>query len=147
MCVVTIVRENEIGIGLALQRLEPGLDGLSLLRKETVPESQYLNLCARRLREEIGCRSLGLALSLSNAAEDAPMDFQADAAREHAEQRRANTDLDVVRMGTKTQNRHAVTGAGKLQGLHDVTLSVTSRCRDATALYLVPSSLRVPACL
>ena len=76
------------------------------------------------------------------------LSVQADVSRDHAQQRCTRTDLNVIGMGTKAEDRQPLAGGCELQGLHDVMLSSASHSKKgAMASRLVRPFLRILAYL
>ena len=106
MCVVAAVGEDKIGIDTLFQRFEPGFDAISLLGEKPIPERPSPRFCAfAAALQEIRRRRPRLPFASPAPLKHAPLDFEANAAVDHAQKRRAYADLYVVRMGAKTEHR------------------------------------------
>ena len=100
----------------------------------------------RRTRQEIRRRSPRLLFPISGTAQNTPLNIQLDAALNHGQQSCAGTNLNVVRMRAEAENRQAVTGGGKLQRFHIITLTKRMFCQDAKEFLPARPFLREVVC-
>src|SRR5262249_34843420 len=130
MRVIPAMRENKIRIGAAFKSLEPRLYLCALFREETILEGHHLDLGALSRRQEISRRGpcFLVPVAAATAAQDTPLDIDANAALHHAEERRAGSYFNVVRMCTQTQDGQWPAGIDQLQCPHRATPPLNFDC-------------------
>jgi hypothetical protein len=100
MRVIATMSQDDIGINTRFQNLEPRFDLLSLFRKKSVAKRHDFNVCARRICQKVGRRCSCFAFPLARSAQDAPVNIETNAPVQQAQEGRARSDLNVVRVRT-----------------------------------------------
>src|SRR5580698_7063205 len=98
MRVVATVRQDDVGINLPFQRLEPRFDLLTLFREKPVPKRHYLYFSDGRVGKKVCSGRPCFELALACAAKNTPMNIQANTPIQQAQKRRSRSDLNVIRM-------------------------------------------------
>jgi hypothetical protein len=104
MPIVSIVREDNVGIELVLEFLELFLDFMAQKRQEAIAIILDFYVAFTSLLEKGGSASSGFLSPHLIRAEDDPLDTHAIMPLEKLEQGSAAADLDVITMRPQTKN-------------------------------------------
>src|ERR1700722_17034347 len=145
MRIVARMAQDHVGRRAPFQPLEPGFDVGSLVREEAVLELCQLDDRPFRIGEKClgGCTRLVGTWAVG--AEHYPVDVQAHAAINPAEDGCAGADFDVIRMSTDTKNGQALTRTCKSNEPHPIFLSAPAEVAPEFQLRsqgIVPFSTR-----
>ena len=116
--IVAPMGQDDIWLRPGLEAFHPGLQLPAVVGKEAVPEPLQLDLHTLGSgRERLG-GGLRLGGALAGGAQDAPVDIQADASIDPAEDGGAGADLDIVGVCAETEHGEPFAGSGEPQSVH-----------------------------
>src|SRR5947208_1015975 len=139
MPVIAIMGQDNVGRETFLERLNVLLDRRSVVREETVAETFHQNLAfSRALKKETSALKR-FFFPLSVRTQNHPGNFQLWMFLEPAEDRASAADLNIVGVGTQTQNpARGICRLERVQGEHqrcDLRCGLSgTRSTEVTAL-------------
>ena len=101
---VAPVAQDDIGRCTLAQRLEPSLDLVALVGEGTVLERRQIDDNSGRICQKLLGRRVRLVGARADGAELRSVRIQTDASVDPAQNRRARSNLDVVRMSTDAKH-------------------------------------------
>ena len=101
---VAPVAQDDIGRCTLARRLEPSLDLVALVGEETVLERRQIDDSSGRICQKLPGRRVRLVGARADGAEHRSVRIQTDASVDPAQNRRARSNLDVVRMSTDAKH-------------------------------------------
>jgi hypothetical protein len=107
---VAPVAQDDIGRCTLAQRLEPSLDLVALVGEETVLERRQIDDSSGRICQKLPGRRVRLVGARADGAEHRSVRIQTDASVDPAQNRRARSNLDVVRMSTDAKHERRSPG-------------------------------------
>ena len=132
--VIATVREYDVRIDLAFDRLEFVLELSALIGEVAVAKAAQIDLRARRTAQKPIGRLRCFILARSDGAEDHPTNIECDAPLDPIEDRAAATYLDIVRVRAQAENAQRRIPGGEIQAFHVQTTTVARFMLKSPAL-------------